>query len=130
MKLSDLMFMKLHNIIFSKTCIAFLMLLGVFTSCKPQSPLKKEAEAFGKKFCECAGPSAKLYDSIKALDGELTDSIMDVSHEFGMQMQDCLGQKYLDPFESIKPEEREKFDEYFRHYIRANCEKIADSFGI
>jgi hypothetical protein len=117
-----------NKIIFTAVITAFIMLTT--TSCKPKDPLKAKAEKFSEKFCECAGPSATFLDKMKNEQPEDVEALIAESEEIGKNMQDCMGEEYMDPFKDLVEEDKGKFDSLFQESVTKKCADIAKSFGI
>ena len=119
----------MKNKLFLSAVIAMSFLL-LTPSCKPKDKLLVKAEKFSKKFCECGGPSAEFLDKMKTTEPENIEELVAESEKIGKEMQDCMGEEYMDPFKDLEDEEKEKFDEHFQAIIVEKCPEIAKSFGI
>lgn len=119
----------MKNKLFLSAVIAISFLL-LTPSCKPKDKLKDKAEKFSKKFCECAGPSAEFLTKMKNTEPENIEELVAESEKIGKEMQDCMGEEYMDPFKDMLDEEKETFDKHFQEIVTAKCPEIAKSFGL
>ena len=117
---------------FIYTTVITVLILLASTSCKPKDPLRAKAEKFSAKFCECAGPSAEFLTKMKDIQPEedVIQALIAESEQIGLDMQDCMGEEYMDPFKDLEEEDKEIFDEHFQEIITEKCGDIAKAFGI